>query len=129
MRFVGKNEPFRNKAPVFYSGLMRMRCGRTDRFVAEKMDGMMDERFAIFNFVVPLPRPRKPDWPKCASCAATFFLRRHDQPSLPLASTAAVPASSPGAIAETLRQLASLHAGGELDDEEYRAAKRRAIGL
>ena len=81
IRFEGKSEKYINKAPIFYSGLMPMRCGNSDRSVAERLNGMMDDRFTIFSFGGPLPvGDRRPDWPKCGKCVATYFLRRHDQP-------------------------------------------------
>ena len=133
VRLVAKNKGIRNKAPTFYSGLMPMRCGFRDRTQAEKLDGMMDDRFTIFRFVVSIARERrKPDWKNCGRCAAAFYLQRHDQPTLPLAlgapSSLDVAARPGPSIAESLVQLAHLHAVGAIDDEEYRAAKRCAIG-
>lgn len=146
VRHVGKNASFKNKAPIFYSGLMPMRCGLSDRTIAEKLNGMMDDRFTIFSFTTEIPREhRRPDWPKCGTCAAAFFLGSHVAPAPPIAppggpiaqswglstgaSSSSSSSGSAGAIADCLRQLAVLYAEGSIDDVEYRAAKRRTLGI
>ena len=139
IRFVGRNEAFVNKAPIFYSGAMPMRSGHREHLVAEKLNGMMDDRFTTFSFTVSIPYDeRKPDWPKCASCAAVFFMQGHDKPLLPLAlptgpSSSAASSSaasrSADAMAGHLRALAMLHDAGDLDDDEYRTAKRRILHM
>jgi hypothetical protein len=98
-----------------------MRCGLSDRHVAEKINGMMDDRFTVFKFFAPIPYDkRKADWPQCAACAATFFLRQHAQPVLPLHCSSLV---------ESLRELARHRETGMLEEEEFRVLKRRMLCL
>ena len=140
IRLVGKNERFVNRAPLFYSGLMRMRCSHTERTVAEKLNGMMDDRFTVFTFSEEIPRSgRRADWPQCGACAASFFLRTHDAIELPLTMPLTQPASMltqmpaqqgpPEDVVVRLRTLSDLRDRGHLDDEEYGVAKRTALGL
>ena len=139
VRLVAKNQPYRNQAPTVYTGMTPMRCGFRDRSLAEKLDAAMDDRFTLFSFRRPLPlSSRKPDWPQCPSCAAKFYLTRHDEPMASMSvhagdgvaasSSAAVaaPAVQPS-LAEELRKLTQLFNEGALDQAEYRAAKRRVI--
>ena len=142
VRLVGGNEPYRNAAPIFYSGVVPMRCGLHDRTVSEKLNGMMDDRFAIFRFTQDIPMEfRQEQWPKCGACAARFYLQTHDavmapltQPLLPLTQRfapvlQAMTQPSRPDLREDLQSLAVMHEQGQLDVEEYRAAKRLALRM
>ena len=70
------NHNFRNKAPLFYSGRVPLQCTRRDKAAEAVLNGMVAERFATFEFTVPLPkRERKADWTHCVKCCAAFYLR------------------------------------------------------
>ena len=149
------NKKEKNRAPCFCTGLKFMHCGRRDPQHAVDMNGAMAERFRIFHFSIPLPmESRVPDYPQCGRCAAAFYLQGSGDtlPTLPLAAddpAAAVPtrphggseapvaATSNAAPSEPasssaldpLLHLVRLHRTHVLDDEEFRAAKRRLLGL
>ena len=102
------NQKFRNKAPLFYSGRVPMLCSRRDKDAEATLNGMMDERFELFRFTVPLPkRERKADWVHCAKCCAEFYLRGGAAADVvgtpPSAATGAplatVPVATPGGTA------------------------------
>ena len=133
-----KNEKMKNTAPLFYSGHSRMRCGKQCMKVRDSLNGMMDERFTIFEFTNPIPKSlRKVEWPHCGRCAAAFYL--HGPP----AATASAPSSSgpppapaapdgqapsSGDLVASLRELAQLHSAGALNDQEFSAAKQLLLG-
>ena len=53
----------------FAALVMPIRCGHADRTIAEKLNGMMDDRFTVFRFTTAIPEAdQKPGWPKCAPC-------------------------------------------------------------
>ena len=69
------NIPFRNEAPVFYTAMTKLHLNRGQRAQLEKKNQAMDERFKTRYWSVPLPMAsRKPDFPKCARCFASFML-------------------------------------------------------
>jgi hypothetical protein len=124
-----KNEKVRNKAPVFYSGRTQIQSRHRDAEARAQFNGMMDERFTLFRFTVPIPmQDRRVDWPQCAKCAARFYLegcaenlRSLEPPRVPL------PIASEHSLVSALVELAGLKAAGHLDDQEFRAAKRRLL--
>ena len=146
------NQKHRNKAPLFYSGRVPLRCTRRDKAAETVLNGMMEERFATFEFAVPLPkRERKADWTHCAKCCASFYLRGDAA-----ATTGATPAAVPGTpgpattatatcaasfgvatgllavgtdLVAELAKLHALHLGGALSTEEFASAKRLLLGL
>ena len=112
---------------------------------------MMDERFQTFVFFNPLPlQCRVKQWPKCAGCAAKFYLMgrvdvatapSYDHVSIQLPSQSLhtqpqlTAGSANGCVADgrplcvCLAELSTLRAQGVLDDCEFRAAKRLLLGL
>jgi hypothetical protein len=142
------NKKFKNVAPCFYSGRCHMELLPSHKHsskACEKYNGMMDERFTIFRFNIPLPREQRLlDWPSCGCCAAKFYLSegtfgtnvfqspsRSGQFRPPPIALERASGSGPGqvqfAIASELEKLACLHRQGVLDTEEFRSAKRRLI--
>ena len=64
-----------NKAPVFYTSMTKIQLlyGRAD--IVKRKNKAMDERFTIREWnTVLLLHARKPDFPKCAKCFASFVL-------------------------------------------------------
>ena len=61
------------------------------------------------------------------SGAATRAHNRNSKPTAPAPSAPAAPA--PAASGPTLEDLAAMHASGVLTDEEFTAAKKKALGL
>ena len=60
---------------MFYSARAPMRYISRDAHKMQEKNVMMDDRFKIFHFSVPLPADRKdPEFPKCPKCCAAFFL-------------------------------------------------------
>jgi len=133
------SQKFRNTAPTFYTGRTPIRAAGHNHEAACVLDRMMDERFHVFTFWRPLPASiRKADWVHCGKCAAEFYLTAE-------ASTASSSSSSPstssssssssasqhvavdGGLVSRLAALAALQAQGQLDDEEFRAAKRQLL--
>ncbi len=114
-------------------------CTRTqlhkDPAARAKLDGMMEERFDIYHFSVPMPKNlRVADWPNCAQCAAQFYLhgppapKQWDAPAIASADTAASTApAGPSSVASSLAKLAELKAGGFLTDAEFTSAKQRIL--
>ena len=139
-----KNQKFRNAAPCFYSGrapLHLVPSVRHSRVVCEQYNNMMDERFKIFEFCMPLPKEQRvANWPACGRCAAQFFLHHGGPnaapsgpsaaPILPCRTGLASPAPTfKGAVSliPELERLAALHASGALDAAEFKAAKQKVL--
>ena len=70
---------------------------------------------------------RKAATAAAVSGAATRAHNRNSKPTTP-APTAPAPAA-PAASGPTLEDLAAMHASGVLTDEEFTAAKKKALGL
>ena len=134
-----RNVKTSNKAPLFYSGHARLRCGNKCMKVRDSLNAMMDERFTIFEFTNPIPRSsRIEEWPHCGRCAAAFYLKGPPA-STESASSSAGPrpspvsrpaeqAPSPGGLIAALQDLAQLRAAGTLNDQEFSAAKQLLLG-
>ena len=60
--------------------------------------------------------------------AATRAHKRNSKPAQPAPAAPAAPADSPDS-APTLEDLAAMHASGVLTDEEFTAAKKKALGI
>ena len=98
-------------------------------------DGMMDERFKQYEFLVPMPkRLRQPDWPICGRCAATFYLHGPCGAagiSSQAAYSAVVPerpiAAGVADVVSSLAKLTEMKAAGHLTDEEFKAAKQLVL--
>ena len=138
------NKKFRNTIPCFLSSPGPVVCGRRDAVKAATLDGMMQERFTTFSFWNPVPmQNRIVDFPKCGRCCAAFYLRGLNQNAsssdspvaaasavLPVAANSSCSASSQsGPSMAELRELVELRREGLLDEEEFRAAKQRLLGL
>ena len=135
------NKKYRNSAPLFYSGRAPLKCRHESGEAAEELNRMMDERFTVFHFKVPLPKSeRNTMWIHCCKCAASFYLRGVDAAvASPPSSLAPAPAAaaalpiSPAivgpAVVAALSQLQAMHACKALDDDEFKAAKRKLLGL
>jgi hypothetical protein len=67
---------------------------------------------------------RKAATAAAVSGAATRAHNRNSKPTAPAPAPAAPAASGP-----TLEDLAAMHASGVLTDEEFTAAKKKALGL
>ena len=135
------NIPFKNRAPIFYSGRTPISSKDHDPAAAAELTGMMTERFKIFTFTQPLPmHERQVDWVHCGRCCAAFYVAHGmatpPPPGHPAAGASAV-ATNPTAtrhgaaqdLSVELARLAVLHERGCLDADEFRAAKRLALGL
>lgn len=92
---------------------------------------MMDERFTQFHFSTPLPLPdRDPSWVHCGRCCAKFHLETAAAVGTPEASWPQPARVLEGGVSlDKLRELVDLKSAGHLDEEEFRAAKRRLLGL
>ena len=135
------NKRFRNAAPLFYSGRALLRCKHETGEVAAELNRMMDERFTAFHFTVPLPRDeRDAQWVHCAKCAAAFYLRGAAVALAPTSAPhapapSAAPASDAGptpagpAVVAALAELQAMRASNALDEDEFKAAKRKLLGL
>ena len=67
--------PFRNKAPMFYSGRGPIAFTTQDQGEKDDYNEMMGERFTVFHFGRGLPKEeRSPNFPQCGRCCALFFL-------------------------------------------------------
>jgi hypothetical protein len=68
---------------------------------------------------------------KAATAAAVSgaATRAHNRNSKPTAPAPTAPAPAPAASGPTLEDLAAMHASGVLTDEEFTAAKKKALGL
>ena len=69
---------------------------------------------------------------KAATAAAVSgaATRAHNRNSQPTTSAPTAPApAAPAASGPTLEDLAAMHASGVLTDEEFTAAKKKALGL
>ena len=73
--------PFRNKAPMFYSGRGPIAFATQDQGEKDDYNEMMGERFTFFQFGRGLPKEeRSPNFPQCGRCCAAFFLT-HGSPT------------------------------------------------
>ena len=83
IRKPGKtNTKHRNTAPCIYTGRAAISCQRTDKRAERMYNGMIAERFRIFEFVKPLPMAdRDVDFPQCARCCACMFASYAPRPS------------------------------------------------
>ena len=63
------------------------------------------------------------------SGAATRAHNRNSKPTAPAPTAPAPAAPAPAASGPTLEDLAAMHASGVLTDEEFTAAKKKALGL
>ena len=69
------NIKHKNTAPVFYSAMQKIKTHTGSKETVERKNKAMDERFVIREWKVVLPiASRKPDFPKCAKCFASFML-------------------------------------------------------
>ena len=139
------NKKFRNTLPCFMSSPGPIVCSRRDAAKAAQLNGMMEERFATFSFWNPVPmQNRILGFPQCGRCCAGFFLGGLNQNTSSNSSHAApgdaavpVVANSSGLAAPSqsgpnmnqLRDLVEMRREGLLDEDEFRAAKRRLLGL
>ena len=135
------NRKFRNTIPCFLSAHMPVQCGRRDALKAQRLDGMMEERFTMFTFWNPVPfSHRILNFPKCGRCCAAFYLQGlHQSPAsssvptgnslLPSQSHGQPTASTAEPSLEKLQELVHLRREGYLDEDEFRAAKRQLLGL
>ena len=139
---AASNVKVRNRAPMFYSarGPMKFTCRDLDE-MREKND-MMEDRFRIFHFSVPLPKEDKdPEFPKCPKCCAEFYLaggRDIEIPSGDQAQSSASSSSAPLAGAsegsrppalERLLEITNLYKEGHLTAEEFAAAKQLLLRI
>lgn len=125
-----QNTEHRNTAPTFYSGRLPISPSHVkDQSGRLELQKMMDERFQMFAFTVPLPQQlRQTSWVHCGRCCAQFYLQVHAPPHLPQIAPPASSSSSLGRdLVSQLRELACLMEQGVLDAEEFRAAKRRLL--
>ena len=137
-----KNMKVRNKAPLFCSGRTPIRSKDKDPAARETLNGMMDERFTVFHFTVPLPQHlRQADWPVCGRCAALLYLQ--GPPKVPITSVATpslttssssssvgnTVVASPGqdSVAAALDAITRLFASAYLTEQEFKAAKQRVL--
>lgn len=130
------NVKFRNVAPTVYTGRAPMTCASHaswDVEEAHEYTGMMNERFRIFKFTVPLAMgARNPNHPQCGSCCARFLLE-FSQPPAPSAPLGAVAGSSrpetAGRLLHELQEIEALRLAGGWSAEEAQAARRVLLGL
>ena len=129
------NKKCLNVAPAFYSGRTPIRSQHKDPAARETLNGMMDERFKQYQFLVPLPKClRQPDWPICGRCAATFYLHGPcgaAGKSSQAACGAVVPARPIAAgvadVVSSLAKLTEMKTAGHLTAEEFQAAKQLVL--
>ena len=72
---------------------------------------------------------RKAATAAAVSGAATRAHNRNSKPTAPAPTAPAPTAPAPAASGPTLEDLAAMHASGVLTDEEFTAAKKKALGL
>jgi hypothetical protein len=72
---------------------------------------------------------RKAATAAAVSGAATRAHNRNSKPTAPAPAAPAPAAPAPAASGPTLEDLAAMHASGVLTDEEFTAAKKKALGL
>mgnify|MGYP006091285865 CR=1 FL=1 len=72
---------------------------------------------------------RKAATAAAVSGAATRAHNRNSKPTAPAPTAPAPAAPAPAASGPTLEDLAAMHASGVLTDEEFTAAKKKALGL
>ena len=72
---------------------------------------------------------RKAATAAAVSGAATRAHSRNSKPTAPAPTAPAPAAPAPAASGPTLEDLAAMHASGVLTDEEFTAAKKKALGL
>ena len=72
---------------------------------------------------------RKAATAAAVSGAATRAHNRNSKPTAPAPTAPAPAAPAPAASGSTLEDLAAMHASGVLTDEEFTAAKKKALGL
>ena len=72
---------------------------------------------------------RKAATAAAVSGAATRAHNRNSAPTAPAPTAPAPTAPAPAASGPTLEDLAAMHASGVLTDEEFTAAKKKALGL
>ena len=72
---------------------------------------------------------RKAATAAAVSGAATRAHNRNSKPTAPTPTAPAPAAPAPAASGPTLEDLAAMHASGVLTDEEFTAAKKKALGL
>ena len=72
---------------------------------------------------------RKAATAAAVSGAATRAHNRNSKPTAPAPAAPAPAAPAPAASGPTLEDLAAMHASGVLTDEEFTAAKKKALGI
>ena len=72
---------------------------------------------------------RKAATAAAVSGAATRAHNRNSKPTAPAPTAPAPAAPAPAASGPTLEDLAAMHASGVLTDEEFTAAKKKALGI
>ena len=72
---------------------------------------------------------RKAATAAAVSGAATRAHNRNSKPTAPAPTAPAPTAPAPADSGPTLEDLAAMHASGVLTDEEFTAAKKKALGL
>jgi hypothetical protein len=132
------NSKLKNQSPCFYSGRSQMALLPSRRHspeVCAQYNGMMSERFTVFEFTAPIPMVvRDMAWPQCARCAAGFVLQHGSLvaavQSQPQSQVAPSPSAPPtGALTADLERLVQLRDNGVLDEEEFLAAKRQLLQM
>jgi hypothetical protein len=95
-----KNVSVKNKAPFFYSGLVKIAPVGGTRELRAAKNQAMDERFAMRLFATPIPHGlRLPAFPSCGRCFARFCLTNDAAFHARATAAAPGPAGPPGGAA------------------------------